>query len=64
MKKTYKNSDKELFAIFNDILARRGNTPADLKIAMQDKLAGILRDMDLYTGFKSKEELDLDDFDE
>lgn len=57
LKKTYKNSDRELFAIFNDILARRGNTPADLKIAMQDKLAGILRDINLYTGFNSKEEL-------
>ncbi len=57
LKTKYKNSDKELIAIFDDILARRGNKDSELKIAMQDKLKGILRDIDLYTGFKSAEEL-------
>lgn len=51
LKKQYKNGDKELLAIFDDILGRRGNNDAELKIALKDKLSGILRDIDYHTGF-------------
>ena len=53
LKKEHKNKDPELLAIFDDILARRGNNPEDLKIAMQAKLNGILRDIDFYTAGKN-----------
>ena len=41
--------DSELAKIYEDILDRRGNNEADLKIAMKDKLKGILRDIGNYT---------------
>lgn len=56
LKKQYKNGDKELIAIFNDILGRRGNDDAELKIALKDKLSGILRDIEYHTGFSNTEE--------
>ena len=40
-----------MLAIFDDILGRRGNNDAELKIALKDKLSGILRDIDYHTGF-------------
>lgn len=60
LKKQYKNGDPELIAIFDDILARRGNNDQDLKTAMQAKLKGILKDIKFYTEdktFNSKEDL-------
>ena len=56
LKKQYKNGDKELIAIFDDILGRRGNNDTELKAALQDKLSGILRDIDYHTGFSNTEE--------
>lgn len=49
-----KNVDpkSELASIYDDILARRGNDESLLKIAMKDKLNGILRDIDAYTEAK------------
>jgi len=44
--------DSELAKIYDDILDRRGNNEKDLKIAMKDKLKGILRDIDNYTEAK------------
>lgn len=53
----HKNGDKELLAIFQDILDRRGNTSHDTKIAMKDKMKGILADIKTYSKFNSAEEL-------
>lgn len=53
----HKNGDKELLAIFQDILDRRGNSSHDTKIAMQDKMKGILADIETYTKFDSAEAL-------
>jgi len=43
------DAKSELASIYDDILDRRGNKEGDLKIAMKDKLQGILRDIDNYT---------------
>lgn len=58
LKKTHQSGDKELIAIFNDILDRRGNTEAELKISIQDKLKGILRDIEFYKECNSKADVE------
>lgn len=57
LKSKHKNGDKELLAIFQDIIDRRGNTSEDTKIAMKDKMKGILADIETYTKFDSAEAL-------
>ena len=57
LKKQYKNSDKELLKILEEILDRRGNNEADLKIAIADKLKGILYDIEQYKQYDSAEAL-------
>lgn len=49
-----KNADKnsELSRIYQDILERRGNSDKELKIALKDKLAKILEDIDKFTETK------------
>ncbi len=58
LKQTHKGGDPELIAIFNDILDRNGNNKPEMKIAMQDKLSSILRDLDWYAPMESKEALE------
>lgn len=53
LKTEHKNKNPELIKIFDEILDRRGNNTKDLKIAMQAKVKGILRDINFYTETKS-----------
>ena len=55
--KQHKNGDKELLAIFDEILQRRGNKDSELKVAIQAKLDDVLRDIDFHTKFKTAEAL-------
>lgn len=41
--------DSELASIYTDILDRRGNNDQEIKIAMKDKLKGILEDIEKYS---------------
>lgn len=58
LKQKHKSADKELLAIFDEIIGQRGNTKEDLKIAMQSKMTGMLADQHMYTGCTSKEALE------
>lgn len=57
LRKQHKNGDKELLTIFEEILDRHGNTKAELKIAMQDKLTSMLDNIKVYSKCKSEKDV-------